>query len=170
MLSNQIIQKSLDELKAVTKVDLEVYDLEGIRIAGTIDRAKEEGHIVNIFADSVAQTQELENKWFMKIQDEGQDILSRIDARTFVIALCIEGKQLSSEELAEKFREIQLNSYSTIAFIIGSSHGLSDEVKKRANLKLSFSKMTFPHQLMRVVLAEQIYRAFSIINGTKYHK
>ena len=104
------------------------------------------------------------------LQDEGQDILSRIDARTFVIALCIEGKQLSSEELADKFREIQLNSYSTIAFIIGSSHGLSDEVKKRANLKLSFSKMTFPHQLMRVVLAEQIYRAFSIINGTKYHK
>ena len=74
MLSNQIIQKSLDELKAVTKIDLEVYDLEGIRIAGTINRAKEESHIVDIFAQSVAQTQELENKWFMKIQDEDQDI------------------------------------------------------------------------------------------------
>ena len=74
MLSNQIIQKSLDELKAVTKVDLQVYDLEGIRLAGTVIREAEEGRIVSIFAKSAAQTQELENKWFMKIQDEEQDM------------------------------------------------------------------------------------------------
>ncbi|MBR5598034.1 MAG: helix-turn-helix domain-containing protein [Lachnospiraceae bacterium] len=74
MLSNQIIQKSLDELKAVTKIDLEVYDLEGIRLAGTIKRDIQEGEIVSIFAKSAAETQELENKWFMKIQDEEQDM------------------------------------------------------------------------------------------------
>ena len=74
MLSNQIIQKSLDELKAVTKVDLEVYDLEGSRLAGTVSRYNEETHIVRIFAQSVAQTQEMENKWFMKILDEERDM------------------------------------------------------------------------------------------------
>lgn len=74
MLSNQIIQKSLDELKAVTKVDLEVYDLEGIRIAGTVVRTNEESHIVRVFAQSAAQTQEMENKWFMKILDEEREM------------------------------------------------------------------------------------------------
>ncbi len=74
MLSNQIIQKSLDELKAVTKVDLEVYDLEGSRLAGTVSRYNEEAHIVRIFAQSAAQTQEMENKWFMKILDEDRDM------------------------------------------------------------------------------------------------
>ena len=104
------------------------------------------------------------------LTDEGEDILSKLDPRAYVIALCIEGKQLSSEELSETFEKASVDGFSTIAFIIGSSHGLSDEVKKRAHLKLSFSKMTFPHQLMRVILSEQIYRALSIINGSKYHK
>ena len=74
MLSNQIIQKSLDELKAITKVDLEVYDLEGSRLAGTVSRYNEETHVVRIFAQSAAQTQEMENKWFMKILDEERDL------------------------------------------------------------------------------------------------
>ena len=104
------------------------------------------------------------------LHDEGQDILSKLDARSYVIALCIEGKNISSEELAQTFEKCTLNGYSTISFIIGSSHGLSDEVKRRADFKLSFSKMTFPHQLMRVILSEQIYRALSIIHGGKYHK
>lgn len=104
------------------------------------------------------------------LKEEGQDILSRLDPRAFVVALCVEGKQLSSEEVAALFEKITLDGYSNISFIIGSSHGLSDEVKKRADLKLSFSKMTFPHQLMRVILSEQVYRALSIINGSKYHK
>ncbi len=104
------------------------------------------------------------------LREEGQDILSKIESRAFVVALCVEGKQLSSEEFASFFEKVTLDGYSNITFIIGSSHGLSDEVKKRADLKLSFSKMTFPHQLMRVILSEQVYRALSIINGSKYHK
>ena len=104
------------------------------------------------------------------LSEEGRDILSKLDSRAYVIALCIEGKNISSEELASLFEKCKLDGYSTLSFIIGSSHGLSDEVKKRADFKLSFSKMTFPHQLMRVILSEQIYRAFSIINGGKYHK
>jgi 23S rRNA (pseudouridine1915-N3)-methyltransferase len=104
------------------------------------------------------------------LEDEGEDILSKLDPRAYVIALCIEGKELSSEELSETFEKASIDGFSNITFIIGSSHGLSQKVKKRAHLKLSFSKMTFPHQLMRVILTEQIYRAFSIINGSKYHK
>ena len=104
------------------------------------------------------------------LQEEGRDIIEKLDNRSFVVALCIEGKQLSSEELSSMIQKCTLEGYSTISFVIGSSHGLSDEVKKRADFKLSFSKMTFPHQLMRVILSEQIYRAFSIIYGKKYHK
>lgn len=104
------------------------------------------------------------------LREEGQDILSKLDPRAYTVALCVEGKQLASEEFASLFEKVTLDGYSNISFIIGSSHGLSDEVKKRADLKLSFSKMTFPHQLMRVILSEQIYRALSIINGSKYHK
>lgn len=104
------------------------------------------------------------------LKEEAQDILSRIDARAYVVALCVEGKQFSSEEFATLFEKVTLDGYSNITFIIGSSHGLSEDVKKRADLKLSFSKMTFPHQLMRVILSEQIYRALSILNGSKYHK
>lgn len=83
--------------------------------------------------------------------------------------MCIEGKQLSSTELADKLGDISLG-YSTVDFIIGGSWGLSDEVKSKSNFKLSMSKMTFPHQMARVVLTEQIYRAFEINNNGKYHK
>ena len=104
------------------------------------------------------------------LQDEGADILSKLDPRSFVVALCIEGKNISSEEFSDLFEKCTTQGFSTVSFIIGSSHGLSDEVKKRADFKLSFSKMTFPHQLMRVILSEQIYRALSILHGGKYHK
>lgn len=104
------------------------------------------------------------------LKEEGQDILSRIDPRAYVVALCVEGKQFSSEEFASLFEKVPIDGYSNITFIIGSSHGLSNEIKQRADLKLSFSKMTFPHQLMRVILSEQVYRALSILNGSKYHK
>lgn len=87
----------------------------------------------------------------------------------YVIALCIEGQTVSSEELARKMENVAL-SYPTVTFVIGSSEGLDDEVKNRANWKLSFSPMTFPHQLMRVILLEQIYRAFTINNHITYHK
>ena len=86
------------------------------------------------------------------------------------IALCIEGRQLSSEELSQKISGAGVNGKSTINFIIGSSFGISPNVKSKADFKLSMSKMTFPHQLARVLLLEQIYRAFQISSGGKYHK
>lgn len=103
-------------------------------------------------------------------QKEGERILARIPQNSFVIALVIEGKQLSSEELAEKIDNLMIDGISDISFIIGGSLGLSNEVTSRSNFKLSFSKMTFPHQLMRMILLEQIYRAWRIIKNEPYHK
>jgi 23S rRNA (pseudouridine1915-N3)-methyltransferase len=103
------------------------------------------------------------------MEDEGKRILAAIPPRSYVAALCIEGKQFSSEELAAKISEISSLS-GTLCFIIGGSNGLSEEIKNLASLKLSFSKLTFPHQLMRVILCEAIYRSFNILKGTKYHK
>jgi 23S rRNA (pseudouridine1915-N3)-methyltransferase len=101
---------------------------------------------------------------------EGERILKALKEDSYCIALAIEGKQLSSEELADKIDQIGINGISHISFIIGGSLGLSDEVLRRADYKLSFSKMTFPHQLMRVVLLEQIYRAYRINHNQPYHK
>lgn len=101
---------------------------------------------------------------------EGQKILKKIKDSSFVITLCIDGKQLSSVELADKINELGINGNSDITFIIGGSNGLSDEIIKRADMKLSFSKMTFPHQLFKVILLEQIYRAFKINANESYHK
>lgn len=88
----------------------------------------------------------------------------------YTVALCIEGKQLSSEEFSGLFEKISLSGRGKVAFVIGSSHGLSDSVKQSADMRISVSKMTFPHQLFRVMLLEQIYRAFTISAGAKYHK
>ena len=101
---------------------------------------------------------------------EGQKILKKVKDSSFVITLCIDGKQLSSVELADKINELGINGNSDITFIIGGSNGLSDEVIKRADMKLSFSKMTFPHQLFKIILLEQIYRAFKINANESYHK
>lgn len=87
----------------------------------------------------------------------------------YVVALCVEGEMMTSEKLAETVEKVSF-SHSDITFVIGSSTGLADGVKKAADLRLSFSKMTFPHQMMRVILLEQIYRAFTINNNIKYHK
>lgn len=103
-------------------------------------------------------------------QKEGERILSKISQDTYVIALAINGKMKSSEELADDLDKLATYGKSKIAFIIGGSLGLSEEVLKRSNEKLSFSKMTFPHQLMRLILVEQIYRAFRINRGEPYHK
>jgi 23S rRNA (pseudouridine1915-N3)-methyltransferase len=100
---------------------------------------------------------------------EGRDILSKLD-RKYVVTLEIKGKKLSSEKFSEKIEEITLSGTSDIAFVIGGSLGLSDEVSRRADFRLSFSDMTFPHQMMRVILLEQIYRAFRISRGEPYHK
>lgn len=101
---------------------------------------------------------------------EGEAILKSIKDNMFVVALAIEGKMLSSEEFADFIKDAGIKGNSSIAFIIGGSLGLSKEVLNRADYKLSFSKMTFPHQLMRVILLEQVYRGFRINYGEPYHK
>ncbi|MDR1774699.1 MAG: 23S rRNA (pseudouridine(1915)-N(3))-methyltransferase RlmH [Clostridioides sp.] len=103
-------------------------------------------------------------------QKEGNKILNKIKQNSFVIGLAIEGKSLSSEELAEYISDLNVKGKSSISFVIGGSLGLSDEVLSACDYKLSFSKMTFPHQLMRLILLEQIYRTFRINNGEPYHK
>lgn len=101
---------------------------------------------------------------------EGEEILAKIKKSDFVITLEINGKSLSSTELAEKIEVLGINGKSSIIFVIGGSLGLSKEVSLRADFKLSFSAMTFPHQMMRVILLEQIYRSFKIIKNEVYHK
>ncbi|MBT2733199.1 23S rRNA (pseudouridine(1915)-N(3))-methyltransferase RlmH [Neobacillus sp. C211] len=103
-------------------------------------------------------------------QKEGERILAKISQDTYVIALAIQGKLSSSEELADSLDKLATYGKSKIAFVIGGSLGLSEEVIKRSNEQLSFSRMTFPHQLMRLILVEQIYRAFRINRGEPYHK
>lgn len=104
------------------------------------------------------------------LEEEGGRILQRIGPRAYVTALCVEGRQMGSVELSEKLAEVTASGRPELVFVIGGSHGLSEAVKRRADLKLSFSKMTFPHQLMRVILLEQLYRACNIEAGGKYHK
>ena len=101
---------------------------------------------------------------------EGEKILAEIPPRSTLVALCIEGKQLSSPELASFMDREATNGSSEICFVIGSSYGLCDKVKNAANLRLSMSKLTFPHQLARVMLHEAVYRAGEILKGSRYHK
>ena len=103
------------------------------------------------------------------LEREAELILKKIPAGDYVVPLCIEGKQLSSEEFSGVLEQ-EMNIGRGVTFIIGSSCGLADMVKRRADLRLSFSKMTFPHQLFRVMLLVQIYRAFKICSGGAYHK
>ena len=104
------------------------------------------------------------------IKNEGDAILKHLSKDSFVVALCVEGKAMSSEDFARKISSVTLSGKSTIDFIIGGSLGLDDSVKNKSDLKLSFSSFTFPHQLVRLILAEQIYRAFKINNNEEYHK
>ena len=104
------------------------------------------------------------------METEGRQILAKVSDSDFVITLEIEGKMLDSVELSEQINRIFSGGTQTVDLIIGGSLGLSDEVKWRSNYALSFSRMTFPHQMMRVILLEQIYRAFKIINREAYHK
>jgi len=121
-------------------------------------------------ADEKAPEQLSDSEMEQVKNKEGERILAKVGADTYVVALAIEGKQKSSEELADSLDKLATYGKSKIAFIIGGSLGLSDEVLKRADEKLSFSKMTFPHQLMKLVLLEQVYRAFRINRGEPYHK
>ena len=106
----------------------------------------------------------------LAMEKEGNNILSKIKDNQYVITLEILGKNLSSEEFASKIDNLMLTGKSDVALVIGGSYGLSDSVKKRSDFALSFSRMTFPHQMMRVVLLEQVYRAYRIITGASYHK
>ena len=101
---------------------------------------------------------------------EGQKILTAIKSEAYVITLEIKGNQLSSEDFAKKIKNLSNEDHNEIIFVIGGANGLSKEVSERANYKLSFSKMTFTHQLIRIFLYEQIYRAFKIINNENYHR
>ncbi|UAL47423.1 23S rRNA (pseudouridine(1915)-N(3))-methyltransferase RlmH [Sutcliffiella horikoshii] len=112
---------------------------------------------------SEAEMEQVKNK-------EGERILAKISDDTHVIALAIEGKQRSSQELAKEMDKLATYGKSKVAFVIGGSLGLSGDVMKRANDTLSFSKMTFPHQLMKLILLEQVYRGFRINRGEPYHK
>lgn len=103
------------------------------------------------------------------LEKEADKILSSVPKDAYLIALCVEGKGYSSEELANIVSDA-IDTSGKLAFVIGSSHGLSPRVKSAAHLRLSFSKLTFPHQLMRVMLYEATYRSFTIIAGKKYHK
>ncbi|ASK61834.1 23S rRNA (pseudouridine(1915)-N(3))-methyltransferase RlmH [Virgibacillus phasianinus] len=142
----QGIQEYLKRLTAYAKVDIiEVAD----------EKAPE----------NMSEAEMLEVK-----QKEGERILGNIGQDTYVITLEINGKMLSSEQLAAKMDQLATYGKSKIAFVIGGSLGISEAVQKRSDLALSFSKMTFPHQLMRLVLVEQVYRGFRINRGEPYHK
>ena len=104
------------------------------------------------------------------LEKEGARILKHIAPTDYCITLCVEGTQMSSEKLAQTMEVIATGGYGTIAFIIGGSLGLSEAVKQQSQLRLSFSKCTFPHQLMRLILTEQIYRSFKINRNETYHK
>lgn len=104
------------------------------------------------------------------LKKEGDRIAEKISKSAYVVALCIEGKMRDSVEFSKLIEQTAADGNSEIVFIVGGSLGIHDEIKRRADLKLSFSEMTFPHQLMRVILLEQIYRAFNISGGGKYHK
>jgi 23S rRNA (pseudouridine1915-N3)-methyltransferase len=121
-------------------------------------------------ADEKAPEELSETEMVQVKQKEGERILAKINTDTYVIALAINGKLKSSEELADTIDKLATYGKSKIAFVIGGSLGLSDEVLKRSDEQLSFSKMTFPHQLMRLILVEQVYRAFRINRGEPYHK
>lgn len=126
-------------------------------------------HIVEV-ADEKAPENMSEAEMEEVKQKEGERILGHIKPDTFVITLEINGKMLSSEQFAAKMDELATYGKSKIAFVIGGSLGISEAVQKRSDLALSFSKMTFPHQVMRLVLLEQVYRAFRIVRGEPYHK
>ena len=104
------------------------------------------------------------------LEREAEKILAAIPKQSYVCAMCIEGKMMDSPALARVFSDIQNRGYSSITIIIGSSNGMSDSVKSRADMRLSMSPMTFPHHLARVMVLEQVYRALSINAGSKYHK
>ena len=142
----QAMQEYLKRLQAYAKVEV-------------IELADEKA------PENLSETQMMQNK-----DKEGERILAKIKDQEYVIALAIEGKNPSSEAFAQKIENLGIQGKSQLVFVIGGSLGLSPSVMQRSNAQISFGKMTFPHQLMRVMLTEQIYRAFRIIHNQPYHK
>ena len=147
----------------------EQYLVEGIEEYSKRLRRYERLEIVELRAESFSEP--LSAKEVEEIlRREGERLLKEIKPRSFLVALDRGGRALSSEELAEEIQRAALAGSSQLVFVIGGSLGLDERVLKRADLVLSFSKFTFPHQLMRLILLEQIYRAFTILNNERYHK
>ncbi len=140
------VQEYTKRLSAYGKVD--IIELNPVRLSDT------------------PSAQEIDNA----LEKEAEEIKKKIPKNSYTFALCIEGKEKSSESFAQTIKDAAIGGKSSITFIIGSSFGLSEHIKAIADNRLSFSPMTFPHQLMRVMLLEQIYRAFQINNNGKYHK
>ncbi len=169
MAKNNALEEEMNiDILAVGKIK-EKYLNEGI---GEYSKRLSRYCSLNIIeVDDEKSPENLSDKEMEMIKaKEGEKLMSKIPSGAFVVALAIEGKQLSSEALSEKISDIMVDGNSHIVFVIGGSLGLSGEILKRANLKLSFSKMTFPHQLMRMILLEQIYRSFRIMRNEPYHK
>ncbi|WP_164671092.1 23S rRNA (pseudouridine(1915)-N(3))-methyltransferase RlmH [Virgibacillus doumboii] len=141
---------------------------------GIAEYLKRLGPYAKVQIVEVADEKAPENMSDAEMQDvkrkEGERILSNVTPDTYLVTLEIEGKMLSSEQLAAKLDELATYGKSKVAFVIGGSLGISEEVQKRSDLALSFSRMTFPHQLMRLVLLEQVYRGFRITKNEPYHK
>ena len=111
-----------------------------------------------------------ESEITLALKNESEKILKAIPKNATIITMCVEGKQFSSEELSQKLQEFKLCGESNICFIIGGSYGILDEIKSMSKIKMSMSRMTFPHRLFQIMLLEQIYRAFKIEEGSNYHK
>lgn len=142
---------------------------------GTAEYAKRLGaycdfKVIELAEETIHEKNASEAAIAKALDKEADKIFANVRKGAAIVAMCIEGKQLSSEELAEKIADAAKSGAGDLAFVIGSSHGLSPRVKQAAILKLSMSKMTFPHQMARMMLTEQLYRACSINNNGKYHK
>lgn len=153
-------------------IDIKLIVIGKIKESYLIEAIKEYEKRIKPFGDlKIIELKEFtSNDSNKNLKEEGKLILETISSNDFVITLEINGKMLDSVELAEYIKKHYTYQNKTLTFVIGSSNGLCNEIKQRSDYQLSFSKMTFPHQLMRVIFLEQIYRAFSIINNQKYHK
>ena len=127
------------------------------------------GKVKGIETDMNFQEMQINKALIEVLKKEGETLLKKLEGERQIVALCVEGKQMASEKFAE-FLEQSALMWDSLCFVIGGSHGLWEAVKQRSDRRLSFSEMTLPHQLMRVVLTEQIYRGFKINSGEQYHK
>ena len=158
------------EIKIIVVGKLKEKDLKN-EISEYLKRMKSYANLKIIEVKDEAAGQTLSEAEIEQIKEiEGKRILEKLPKRARVIALDLKGKQLTSERFSEEINETMTYGTSQIVFIIGGSHGLSQEVLQKTDLKISFGKMTYPHQLMRLILVEQIYRAFKIMRNEPYHK